>query len=104
MSAYKRYGGRNGYNLGEMTGKVWKVICYEVISKLIKHNTKATEVNHGKVRKRGRNKQTKNLICRDPVTVAWLSHIKEGKVGTGRNLWLQFLILLFCFQKISSDQ
>lgn len=87
-----------------MTGKVWKVICYEVISKLIKHNTKATEVNHGKVRKRGRNKQTKNLICRDPVTVAWLSHIKEGKVGTGRNLWLQFLIPLFCFQKISSDQ
>lgn len=85
-------------------GKTWKVACYEVIPKVIKHNTKAKEGKHGKVRKRGRNKQTKHLICRDPVTVAWLSHIKEGKGGTGRYLWPQFLIPLFCFLKISSDQ
>ena len=63
--------------------------------------------NRGKawqIRKRGRNKQAKHLICRDPVTAAWLSHIKEGKGGTGRYLWPQFLIPLFCFLKISSDQ
>lgn len=61
--------------------KMWKVICYEVIPKVIKHNIKATEGNHGKVKKRGRNKQKEILICRDPVHVAWLSHIKEGKAG-----------------------
>lgn len=83
---------------------MWKVICYEVIPKVIKHNTKATEGNHGKVKKRGKEFQKEILIYRDPVHVAWLSHIKEGKVGPGRNLWLQFLIPLFCFQKISSDQ
>lgn len=39
-------------------GKMWKVVCYEVIPKVIKCNTKGTEGKHGKLeREEETNKQ-----------------------------------------------